>query len=475
MSDPTEQTAPGAPDPMSAPIALGYTFCRDNHVLLDGTTLFVGQAARVDTLLEVRRAFGSRLADIIRLDQSEFDLRLSARFQDADARQTVEEDDVVHFDLDDSTISDTPNDLLEGGDTAPVIRLVNAILRQAVARGASDVHVEPKERGLLVRMRVDGILSPAIRREDVPVRQIVARFKVMAHLDTSENRLPQDGRIALRYGDRSIDVRFSSLPGINGERLVMRLLDRKTGLRALEELGLDPAQEAALRRIAGMSDGMVLTTGPTGSGKTTTLYSLLNTIDTVRRNVVTVEDPVEYKPEGVSQIQISADIGMTFAVGLRAALRQDPDVIMVGEIRDAETARIASQASLTGHLVLSSLHANTCVGAITRLRDLGLEDFLISSTLRAALAQRTLRRICRACDGAGCEACGQTGYAGRIGVFEVAEVTEDAARAIAAGRSEQDLGPLLARHGLEIAGQARALVQAGITDAAEVQRVFGVF
>lgn len=453
---------------------LPYRFCRDNQVIIEGTFLLIAPSAPISAIGEALRVGGEQVTALQSVSQDTFDLALNSVFnQDAFLSPEMEAQS-LEFDLEEDPRSGQQSDLLETTTDAPIIQLVNSVMRKAVASRASDVHIEPTETSLLVRFRVDGILAPVIERQDIPVRQVVARLKVMANLDTSETRLPQDGRISMRYGDRSIDVRLSSLPGVHGERLVMRLLDRKVGLRDLKELGLTAVQDEALRRIAARPDGVVLTTGPTGSGKTTTLYSLLRTIDTSSRNVVTVEDPVEYKPTGISQIQVAPDIGLTFSVGLRAALRQDPDVIMIGEIRDNETAKIASQAALTGHLVLSSLHTNSCIGAITRLRDLGLEDFLISATLRAVLAQRTLRKLCGECAGAGCKTCDMSGYFGRIGVFEVAEITNESARAIADGASEHEIDDLLVRHGGQISEVARSAVDLKLTDASELYRVLGV-
>lgn len=462
---------------------------------LDGGTLIAGPAASQSGLREARRRGGQGLA-ISELDLTGFEAALTRLYQGgADA----EAPDDLLFDLEDSARPMRERDLLDEAEDAPVIQLVNQLLRRAVLAGASDLHVEPYEGGLRARMRVDGFLQPVLDRSDVPVKRIVSRLKVMAGLDIAETRLPQDGRIPLRMGGRLIDTRVSSLPGNYGERVVLRILDRSTGLMPLGGLGLSPDQVTLLERLSKLPNGIILATGPTGSGKTTTLYSLLKLANRDERNIVTVEDPVEYDLPGVSQSQINAEIGMTFAAGLRATLRQDPDVILVGEIRDGETAGVAAQAALTGHLVFSSLHANGSVGAVVRLRDLGLDNFLIAATLRGVIAQRLLRRLCADCatshpptpseaayftkhhlpvpdtvpDPEGCAACNGTGYAGRVGIFEMLEITEELRNAIDRGVSEMEM-----RHiGLDaretLVGQGLAEVAAGRTSLAETLRVVG--
>jgi general secretion pathway protein E len=390
-------------------------------------------------------------------------------------------------------------DLLDEDSDAPVIQFINGLLRKAIQTDASDLHIEPHETGLRVRLRIDGFLQTILDRGNVPVRRVVSRVKVMAGLDIAETRLPQDGRISLRVGGRAIDTRVSTLTGAYGERVVMRILDRKSGLVSLEQLGLSKTQEEVLEKLAARPDGVVLATGPTGSGKTTTLYSLLKLADRNERNLITVEDPIEYNLEGLNQTQVNSDIGMTFAAALRASLRQDPDVILVGEIRDLETAGIATQAAMTGHLVFSSLHANTSVGAIVRLRNLGVEDYLISATLRGVIAQRLLRVLCPSCatrrapsaaeaalfDGeglavpgqiaepAGCPDCNDTGYRGRTGVYEIIEVTAELQEAIDNAASEADLRRIAQTDGQTLRHSALARVAAGITSLSEIERVLG--
>ncbi len=477
---------------------LPFAFARANQAFLDGDTLHVGPSVTAVGLREARRRAGRGLS-IVRESKEDFDLALSRAYQDGVAGD--EADDDLSFDLEDMArgAAGSQRDLLDDVDDAPVIQLVNQLLLRAVRSQASDLHVEPHEDGLRVRMRIDGFLQTILDRSDVPVRQIISRLKVMAGLDIAEKRLPQDGRIPLRLGGRLIDTRVSSMPGKYGERVVLRILDRSTGLVPLSQLGLSPDQVDLLDRLSALPNGIILATGPTGSGKTTTLYSLLKLAKPEERNIVTVEDPIEYDLPAVSQTQINSDIGMSFATGLRATLRQDPDVILVGEIRDAETATIASQAALTGHLVFSSLHANGSIGAVVRLRDLGLDNFLISSTLRAVIAQRLLRRLCTECATAhmpteperalfarhgipapteirahvGCEACGQTGYSGRVGIFEMIEMDEKLRTAIDAGASESELREIALNPRMSLIGQGLKEVAAGTTSIVETLRVVG--
>mgnify|MGYP000365510700 CR=1 FL=1 len=482
--------------PPSVPTApLPYAFARDHGVALDGTRIVAGPGASVTGLREAQRRAGLD-APLDREDATGFEAVL-ARLYHSGARDTQAQG--VTFDLVDTATDKRGRDLLEDAEEAPVIQLVNQLLRQAVLDGASDLHIEPHEGGLRARMRLDGFLKTVMDRADVPVKRVVSRLKVMAGLDIAETRLPQDGRIPLRLGGRLIDTRVSSLPGNYGERVVLRILDRSTGLMPLDGLGLSRDQIALLERMSALPNGIILATGPTGAGKTTTLYSLLKLANRDERNIVTVEDPIEYDLPGVSQSQINAEIGMTFAAGLRATLRQDPDVILVGEIRDGETAGVAAQAALTGHLVFSSLHANGSVGAVVRLRDLGLDNFLIAATLRGVIAQRLLRRLCPDCREAhpptaaeaaffdkhglalplsiyapvGCEACNRSGYAGRVGIFEMLEVTEDLRAAIDRGVSETELRHMALDARETLVGQGLGEVAAGRTSLAETLRVVG--
>ncbi len=479
------------PDPQPP---LPYAFARDHGVALDAGAVVAGPEATVTGLREAQRRVGLS-APLHVTDGAGFEAVMARLYHKGDEA----EGHGLTFELQEDTGTRRGRDLLEDAVEAPVIQLVNQLLRQAVLDGASDLHIEPHEGGLRARMRIDGFLQTVMDRPDVPVKRVVSRLKVMAGLDISETRLPQDGRIPLRLGGRMIDTRVSSLPGNYGERIVLRILDRAAGLMPLDELGLDRQQIDRLERLAATPNGIILATGPTGAGKTTTLYSLLKLADREERNIVTVEDPIEYDLTGISQTQINAEIGMTFAAGLRATLRQDPDVILVGEIRDGETASTAAQAALTGHLVFSSLHANSSVGAVVRLRDLGLENFLISATLRGVIAQRLLRRLCPECraprapaptevlhfekarlpmptalhDPVGCEACHQSGYSGRVGIFEILEVDEALREAISIGAGEGALWQSALEPHERLIGQALSAVAAGRTSLVEALRVVG--
>lgn len=343
-----------------------------------------------------------------------------------------------------------PEDLLEKQDDAPIIRLLNALLSEAIKESASDVHIETFEEKILVRFRIDGVLREVLEPQRILAPLIVSRIKVMAKLDIAEKRLPQDGRITLRVGGHAVDVRVSTMPTSHGERVVLRLLDKQNARLDLMQLGMSESNLALMQKLISIPHGIILVTGPTGSGKTTTLYAALCALNNYSRNILTVEDPIEYDLPGIGQTQVNYKVNMSFAKGLRAILRQDPDIVMVGEIRDLDTAQIAIQASLTGHLVLSTLHTNSAIGAITRLSDMGIEPFLLSSSLIGVLAQRLIRLLCHACKktspattkekeilglatneqvnlyrAAGCDQCRDTGYAGRSGVYELIAIDEN--------------------------------------------------
>lgn len=390
-------------------------------------------------------------------------------------------------------------DLLEKQDDAPIIRLLNALLGEAIKEGASDVHIETFEERVIIRFRVDGILREVLEPPRILAPLIISRIKVMARLDIAEKRLPQDGRITLRIGGRSVDVRVSTMPTNHGERAVLRLLDKQSAKLDLAELGMEAHTFDCLVELIRKPHGIILVTGPTGSGKTTTLYAGLTLLNDKKRNILTVEDPIEYDLAGIGQTQVNNKINMTFAKGLRAILRQDPDVVMVGEIRDLETAQIAIQASLTGHLVLSTLHTNSAIGAITRLDDMGVEPFLLASSLTGVLAQRLMRLLCKHCKkpaqatskecavlgiaetGApmiyhpvGCTSCRQTGYSGRSGVYELIAIDDTLRTMIHDKTSEQ----LMRKHARSLFpsirhdGYRRVLM--GDTSLEEVLRVTGV-
>jgi general secretion pathway protein E len=386
------------------------------------------------------------------------------------------------------------SDLLESDDEAPIIRLINALLTQAVKENASDIHIEPYENRLVIRFRVDGVLREVLQTKRAVAPLVVSRIKVMSKLDIAERRLPQDGRISLRIAGRAVDVRVSTLPSGHGERVVLRLLDKQAGRIELTSLGMDPRTQETMDEIIHKPHGIILVTGPTGSGKTTTLYAALERINDNTRNVMTVEDPIEYYIDGIGQTQVNTKVEMTFARGLRAILRQDPDVVMVGEIRDLETAQIAVQASLTGHLVLSTLHTNTAVGAVTRLRDMGIEPFLLSSSLIGVLAQRLVRvlnpdtrepfmageyeRRLLNLDSKGAPIQlyrpgnePGNGYRGRTGIYELIAVDDHMRTMIHDGSSEQDLERYARTASPCIRDDGRRKVMAGETTLEEVLRV----
>jgi general secretion pathway protein E len=380
-------------------------------------------------------------------------------------------------------------DLLETADDAPIIRMLNALLTQAARDGASDIHIEPYERHSSVRFRVDGTLREVVQPNRALHAALISRLKIMAELDIAERRLPQDGRISLRIGTRAVDVRVSTLPSAHGERAVLRLLDKSEGRLSLEALGMQGVVLQKFEQLIAQPHGIVLVTGPTGSGKTTTLYAALSRLDAGRNNIMTVEDPIEYELAGVGQTQVNPKIELDFAKALRAILRQDPDIIMIGEIRDFETAQIAIQASLTGHLVLATLHTNDAASAVTRLTDMGVEPFLLSSSLLGVLAQRLVRKLCPRCKQAahpgaadanpsavyqavGCVHCGHSGYAGRSGVFELL-VTDDGIRAQIHNRAaEADVRSAAQTAGMMLMREdGERLVQQGLTSREELLRV----
>ncbi|MBI5254976.1 MAG: type II secretion system ATPase GspE [Burkholderiales bacterium] len=372
-------------------------------------------------------------------------------------------------------------DLLEAANDAPIIRMLNALLTQAAKDAASDIHIEPYERSSSVRFRVDGTLREVVQLNKALHAALISRLKIMAELDIAEKRLPQDGRISLRIGGRAIDVRVSTLPSAHGERAVLRLLDKTESKFTLEGLGMSGEVLSAFDHLVHQPHGIVLVTGPTGSGKTTTLYASLGRIDTSTTNILTVEDPVEYELPGIGQTQVNPKIDLTFAKALRAILRQDPDVIMIGEIRDFETAQIAIQASLTGHLVLATLHTNDAPSAVTRLIDMGVEPFLLSSSLLGVQAQRLVRKLCPRCKRqdaqgrwhpVGCPECGSTGYKGRTGVYELMVADEGVRELIHNRASDAELLAAARAQGYRAMREdGERLVAEGITSLEEVLRV----
>ena len=471
--------------------ALPYGFAKAQGVIVTALGEVADVARRAGSpplaLAEVRRIAGRPLA-LSEVGGAEFDRLLQVHY--ARTSYAGEADELAGL------ADDLPSaeDLLASDDEAPAIRLINGLIAEAARLKASDIHIEPFESALVVRMRADGELKEMHRLPPGVAALLVSRIKVMARLDIAERRLPQDGRMDLAIGGKRLDVRVSTLPARGGERVVLRLLDKENAGIDLAALGMPAAADRAFRAGLAEANGLVLVTGPTGSGKTTTLYAGLKLLNDGSRNILTVEDPVEYAVDGIGQTQVNPKVGLSFSAGLRAILRQDPDVVMVGEIRDAETAGIAVQAALTGHLVLSSLHTNDAASAITRLRDFGVEPFLLAATLRAVVAQRLVRRLCPACRTAGpadagtaaalgltaetpvwhapgCDVCRHSGWQGRVGLFEVIRMTDALAARINDGATAADLAAAAGSPGL--AAIARQAVLAGLTTSAEALRVMG--
>jgi general secretion pathway protein E len=485
---------------------VSYAFAKANGVVVtsqtsDSAEVAVRTGARSSALVELRRALGVSLRTRS-IDTNEFNELLNATYNGADAGAAALADDIAQ-DLDLSRLlQDIPQieDLLESQDDAPVIRLINALFTQALRDGASDIHIEPFETRSVVRLRIDGMLRDLIEPARSLHAAIVSRVKIMAQLDIAEKRLPQDGRITLRVAGKPIDVRVSTIPTGHGERVVLRLLDKQAGRLDLTKLGMDDATLATMDKLIREPHGIILVTGPTGSGKTTTLYAALSRLDATALNIMTVEDPVEYDLDGISQTQINTRIEMNFARALRTILRQDPDVIMIGEIRDLETAQIAVQASLTGHLVFATLHTNDAVSAVTRLVDMGVEPFLLASSLIGVGAQRLVRRLCLECrkpvpavlsadtsqlhalglpstDGTlytahGCPACKNTGYQGRTGIYELLTVDDELRRLIHDRASEQILRAHVISHGMRtLRDDGMRWASEGVISLEEVVRV----
>jgi general secretion pathway protein E len=463
---------------------LPYAFARGAQLLLedDGGELVLWHAgAPAPAWSEVLRKFPVRTLQ--QLDPSALAQRISAAYaQGESSAATVVSEVQNDADLT-RMMQELPavEDLLEASDDAPIIRMLNALLTQAARDGASDIHIEPYERHSSVRFRVDGTLREVVQPNRALHAALISRLKIMAELDIAEKRLPQDGRISLRIGTRAVDVRVSTLPSAHGERAVLRLLDKSESRISLEAVGMTGA---TLERFLGLIEqphGIILVTGPTGSGKTTTLYAALSRLDAGSSNIMTVEDPIEYELPGIGQTQVNPRIDLDFAKALRAILRQDPDVIMIGEIRDYETAQIAIQASLTGHLVLATLHTNDAPSAVTRLTDFGVEPYLLSSSLLGVLAQRLVRKLCGNCRTAdargrwhpvGCAECDHTGYRGRTGVYELMVADDKVRSLIHARAAESQLFVAAEEAGLRsMREDGERLVAEGVTSLEEVMRV----
>jgi general secretion pathway protein E len=406
--------------------SLPYAFAKKHGVLLtakldnSGIIQFY-QLPKLAILLEIKRFFGGEL----QFEQISFETfqGLLSQHYEANSTSALQMVEGIEDDLDLSNLLEhipKPEDLLDNQDDAPIIKLLNALLSQSIKQQASDIHIETFEKQVVIRFRMDGILREIATVPRILSTLLISRIKVMAKLDIAEKRLPQDGRLTLTIGGHTVDVRVSTMPANHGERVVLRLLDKKVARLDLTHLGMSEISLSTIENLLKIPHGIILVTGPTGSGKTTTLYAMLTALNNASRNILTIEDPIEYDLPGIGQMQVNSKVNMTFAKGLRAILRQDPDIVMIGEIRDLETAQIAVQASLTGHLVLATLHTNSAIGAITRLRDMGIEPFLLSSSLIGVVGQRLVRLRCRVCDSEqGCEACHDSGYQGRSGIYEV--------------------------------------------------------
>lgn len=481
---------------------LPYGFARRHGVLvleiLDDQ-IHVAYRSKLDpnTASELRRHFGRALR-LEKLEKDRFDALLAEQYESGSnhAFQVMED---LGDDLDLNNVAlelGEPEDLLESQDDAPIIRLINALFTEAIKEHASDIHIEAFENRLLVRLRVDGVLREVIQPPRMLAPLLVSRIKVMAHLDIAEKRLPQDGRISLKVAGRPVDVRVSTMPSNYGERVVLRLLDKQAGRLDLTHLGMADQSLETMDHLIHRPHGIILVTGPTGSGKTTTLYAVLSRLNNASRNIVTVEDPIEYDLDGIGQTQVNPKVDLTFARGLRAILRQDPDIVMVGEIRDLETSQIAVQASLTGHLVLSTLHTNSAVGAVTRLRDMGVEPFLLSSSLEGVLAQRLVRILCPDCKKPytasprdceilgialeqaptlyspdGCNNCHGLGYVGRTGIYELIVIDEEMRLLIHDGAGEQTMLKHARKSSHSIRDDGIRRVLEGDTTVDEIMRV----
>ncbi|WP_286859454.1 MULTISPECIES: type II secretion system ATPase GspE [Acinetobacter] len=483
-------------------LQIPYSFAKRHGVLLryEGDQVFIVRRDNTSMLaLQEARRFLGHPAQYQLCNDHEFSQLLSSSFAgDSGESQQVAAGLEDHPDL--LSLADSvpeAEDLMDQEDDAPIVRLINALLSEAIRVGASDIHIESFEKKLSVRLRVDGQLREIVqpRRELAPL--LVSRIKVMAKLDIAEKRIPQDGRISLRLAGREVDVRVSTLPSSYGERVVMRLLDKQAGRLNMTHLGLMNNDYDRLKTLVHRPHGIILVTGPTGSGKTTTLYAALSDLNDGSKNILTAEDPVEYQLEGIGQTQVNTKVDMTFARALKAMLRQDPDVVMVGEIRDLETAEIAVQASLTGHLVLSTLHTNTAIGAVTRLKDMGIEPFLLSSSLIGVVAQRLVRTLCAHCatwhvadefeqglfahvhngtqlelpQPKGCERCSHTGFTGRTAIYEIVSVDDHMRRLIHGNAPEYELESYARQQSGSIRDDGLRKVLAGKTTVEEVLRV----
>lgn len=488
------------PEPLNSQ-CLPYAFAKRHGVLIgqiddDKVQVLYREALDPQALTEVRRILG-RPVHLSETSIEQFDALLAQTYeQDSGQAMALMEGVSDELDLDQLAETIEPEDLLEAEDDAPIIKLINAVLSEAIKINASDVHIEAFENRMRIRFRVDGVLREILQPPRNIAPLVISRIKVMAKLDIAEKRLPQDGRISLKVAGRSVDVRVSTLPSGHGERIVLRLLDKQAGRLDLQHLGMAEKARNDIDQLLHRPHGIILVTGPTGSGKTTTLYAGLTRLNDKSRNILTVEDPIEYYLDGIGQTQVNTKVDMTFARGLRAILRQDPDVVMIGEIRDLETASIAVQASLTGHLVLSTLHTNTAIGAVTRLRDMGVEPFLLASSLIGVLAQRLVRTLCPNCKqehtasesecewlgvdannppiiykASECNECNHLGYVGRTGIYEMITINDELQSMIHDGAGEQAMEKYARQFSKSLRQDGCRLVLEGITSLEEVLRV----
>lgn len=481
---------------------LPYSFAKNNGVVVgeiknNNALIYHLPNTSLQAFAEVKRLLQCDL-ELKQVDETAFQQHLAHIYQSKssilDAAEGMEEDMDLSLLASQLPVSE---DLLENQDDAPIIRLLNALFTQAIKQKASDIHIETYEDRVLVRNRIDGVLQEVLEIQRAIAPLVISRVKVMAKLDIAEKRIPQDGRISLRIGGHNIDVRVSTLPSNHGERVVLRILDKQAAQLDLNLLGMPQSTLQAMRKMIGEPHGIILVTGPTGSGKTTSLYAMLTELNQVTRNILTIEDPIEYDLEGIGQTQVNTKVQMTFAKGLRAILRQDPDVVMIGEIRDLETAEIAVQASLTGHLVLSTLHTNSALGALTRLRDMGVESFLMSSSIVGLIAQRLVRKLCPHCktphqlrqdekelmglapdadvsqvfEPHGCELCNHLGYRGRTGIYELITIDETLRGMIHRNENMQTLEAYLRPTTPSIRDDGFKRVLIGDTALAEILRV----
>ena len=475
-----------------------YDFVKENQVIatktLDGFEVISPNKISPDLYHEIHKFLKTDFLATT-CNTSKFNELLTNTFSIEDASNDISEELSDEFDLQTfaGSISAT-EDLLSGSNDTPIIKLINGVISQAIKARASDIHFEPYEEKIIVRFRVDGILREVLSQDSKISSVLISRIKIISGLDISERRLPQDGRVSLSLGDKSVGVRVSTLPSSYGERVVLRLLDKQSAQINIEDLGLPSEILSNYKSSLKNPEGIILFTGPTGSGKTTTLYAGLRYLSDSSQNILTVEDPIEYTLNGIGQTQVNTKTGYTFAKGLRAILRQDPDVVMVGEMRDVETAQIGIQASLTGHLVLSTVHTNSAIAAITRLRDMGIESFLLASSLRTIISQRLVRRLCLDCkkeetassqtqklfsldssqkiwNPSGCPSCSHTGYQGRIAIAECIQVDKELKELIHNNASENILANHVFKENQSINDASLELLKNGITSAEELIRV----